>query len=153
MRSFIILTLLCTAIIGCKSKEKSTAKAEADKSETAVSVRPIITDSEAFISPKEIDYSVKRWEINGQTLTVEVQYGGGCRDHEWDMYFNGAVLKSLPPQAFLHLRHTVTDGPDPCRGMPTETLKFDLSSLKALASGEMVVKWGGDPQQSAIYRF
>jgi hypothetical protein len=155
MRSLLILTLFCTAMIGCKSKEKSTTNSHATASETdsKTPVRPVIIDPDVFIGQKEIDYSVKRWEIVGDKLTVDVQYGGGCRDHNWEMYFNGAILKSMPPQAILHLRHTVIDGPDPCRGMPMETLQFDLSSLKNVASGELVVKWGGDAQISAVYRY
>lgn len=153
MRSFILLILFCSTLLGCKSKEKSTVAVAADNTETVTTVRPIIVDQEAFIGPKEIDYSVKRWVIDGDRLTVDVQYGGGCRDHSWNMYFNGAILKSMPPQAILHLRHTVTDGPDPCRGMPMETLQFDLSSLKNVASGELVVNWGGDAQLSAVYRY
>jgi hypothetical protein len=153
MRTVLILTVICSMILGCKSKEKSAATAVAGTVEEKTSVRPIITDPEVHISTKEIDFTVTRWEISGHRLTVDVRYGGGCRDHGWDMFFSGGIMKSLPPQALLHLRHTVADGPDPCRGMPTETLEFDLSSLKGVASGELVVKWGGDPQRSAVYRF
>lgn len=114
-------------------------------------MRAIITAPEIRISEKDIDFRMQRWEVAGDTLIVQVSYGGGCREHEWNMYFNGAVLKSLPPQAILQLQHVVKDGPDPCRGMPSETLKFNLAALRPMANGKLVVKWAGDAERSATY--
>lgn len=144
----LILTIL---ICGCKNSGQQTATVEATAQTKTPSMRTIATDPEARTTKEGLDFTVMRWDISGDTLIVNVRYSGGCRDHGWDMYFNGAIMKSLPPQALLHLKHTVKDGPDPCRGMPTETLRFDLSTLKPVAMGKLVVKWAGDSERSAMY--
>lgn len=136
-------------LFGCKNSGQKTTTASSSPERLAM--RAIITDAEIDISKKDIDFRVLQWAVSGDTLIVEVSYGGGCREHEWNMYFNGAVLKSLPPQAVLQLQHVVKDGPDPCRGMPSETLKFNLATLRPMANGKLVVKWAGDAERSATY--
>jgi hypothetical protein len=147
----LILSLFL--LFGCKNNAPQTAKTEKEPSKSALAMRAIITDPEVRISEKDIDFTVTEWNISGDTLLVGVQYGGGCKEHDWKMYFNGAIMKSLPPQAVLQLQHLVKDGPDPCRSIVRETLKFNLTSLKSVANGKLVVKWSGDAERSAIYAF
>jgi len=147
----LILSLFL--LFGCKNNAPQTAKTEKEPSKSALAMRAIITDPEVRISEKDIDFTVTEWNISGDTLLVGVQYGGGCKEHDWKMYFNGAIMKSLPPQAVLQLQHLVKDGPDPCRSIVRETLKFNLTSLKSVANGKLVVKWSGDAERSAIYSF
>ncbi|MCF8257501.1 MAG: hypothetical protein K9J06_08115 [Flavobacteriales bacterium] len=149
----IPILLSIFVLFGCKNSGSQTATAEKEPAAKKPVMREIITDSSVRISEKDIDFTVTRWDVTGDTLTVGVQHGGGCREHDWQMYFNGAVLKSLPPQAVLQLQHKVKDGPDPCRSIVRETLKFNLSSLRPMTSGKLTVKWAGDAERSATYAF
>lgn len=145
------LFVLSIMLFGCKNNAPQVAKTEKEPSKPLSAMRAIITDPEVRIGEKDIDFTVTEWSVSGDTLIVGVQHGGGCREHDWKMYFNGAIMKSLPPQAVLQLQHLVKDGPDPCRSIIRETLKFNLTSLKSVANGKLVVKWSGDGERSAIY--
>jgi len=150
---FLPLFLCAFLMFGCKNNGPKTATAEKEPVKEKPAMREIITDQEVRISEKDIDFTVTEWSISGDTLIVGVQHGGGCREHDWKMYFNGAIMKSLPPQAVFQLQHLVKDGPDPCRSIVKETLKFNLTSLRSVANGKLVVKWSGDAERSAMYVF
>lgn len=60
-------------------------------------------------------------------LILEVGYGGGCKVHDFQLSWDGQVLKSLPPQIVLTLSHN-SNG-DTCKALINETLIFDLSSV------------------------
>lgn len=148
----IILPLLIVTV-GCRNSGESTAKAQKEHPKKVEAPRPIIKDPSVTISEKDVDFTVTDWAISGDTLLVGVQYGGGCREHDWRMFFNGAFLKSLPPQAILQLQHLVKDGPDPCRSVVRQSLRFDLTSIRAQTSGKLVVKWSGNAERSATYEY
>jgi hypothetical protein len=58
-------------------------------------------------------------------LVVDVEYGGGCFEHIFSLEWDGATLKSMPPQYRLNL---VDESPyDPCRAIIGRRLRFDIS--------------------------
>lgn len=67
-------------------------------------------------------------EIQGDTLSLEVRYGGGCREHRFALLIDPAFMESFPVQVAARLAHDA-DG-DPCRALLTRTLRFDLSPLR-----------------------
>ena len=66
--------------------------------------------------------------INGDVLSIFVNYGGGCKEHVFELYSDGTVAKSLPPIATLYLKH-INNG-DACRKLVMRELKFDISEIK-----------------------
>jgi hypothetical protein len=76
-------------------------------------------------------YEVDTVAIWGNILTVGVRYGGGCEDHEFDLYMSPAsFLESHPVQANLYLRHD--DRGDRCEAIVSENRKFNLNRLADL---------------------
>ncbi len=67
-------------------------------------------------------------EIQGDTLSLEVRYGGGCREHRFALLIDPAFMESFPVRVAARLAHDA-DG-DPCRALLTSTLRFDLSPLR-----------------------
>ncbi len=67
-------------------------------------------------------------ECIGDTLILEVQYGGGCETHDWKLSTNRLWLKTMPPKMNLHLEHDSHN--DMCRALITEKLYFNLAPLK-----------------------
>ncbi len=65
--------------------------------------------------------------VNGDTLFVDVEYSGGCADHEFTMCGSGWQT-SLPVQVDLGLDHNANG--DACRALILETLRFDLTGLR-----------------------
>ncbi len=65
--------------------------------------------------------------LKGDKLLVEVRYGGGCGQHSFQLDWDGAVIKTIPPQVVLKLTHNAHG--DPCKALRREWLQFDLSVI------------------------
>jgi hypothetical protein len=76
-------------------------------------------------------------EVEGDSLRVVVQYGGGCGDHQFSLVESGPAMKSLPPKQPIALVHETTG--DPCRALIEETRMLDLSSFRRSPHGTTVI--------------
>jgi hypothetical protein len=65
--------------------------------------------------------------LEGNILSVDVEYSGGCKDHSFDLIGSEAVMKSMPPKRSVKLMHNSND--DTCRELVSETIKFDIRAL------------------------
>ncbi len=79
--------------------------------------------------------------ITGDTLNVSFAYSGGCQEHEFSLYTNGAIAKSLPPQILLEIHHN--SNRDKCRNFVRTTKSFDISSLKEKGYDKFIVRIKG----------
>lgn len=61
------------------------------------------------------------WE---DVLTVDVTYSGGCKEHDFQLVWDGTVIKTLPPQIDLFIIHN--NNQDPCKAMVSNELQFTL---------------------------
>ena len=83
--------------------------------------------------------------VAGDTLSLDVQYSGGCTEHRFALLVDPAFMESHPVQLFARLAHDA-DG-DMCDGLLQRTLRFDLSRIReqysaAYGSGEGTVVIG-----------
>jgi len=67
-------------------------------------------------------------DVSGDTLIVEVQYSGGCVEHDFKLVCYGSWMESLPVQVGILLSHNAHD--DNCDAVITKTLRFDLTPLR-----------------------
>lgn len=96
--------------------------------------------------------------VEGDTLSVEVGYGGGCEEHLFSICWPDATfLESSPVQVNLEIWHG--GEADMCEAYLTDTLTFDLSPLKAAwkdaygdTPGTIVLNIAGAPE-SVEYTF
>lgn len=120
MRSTILAVLLLTAS-ACKL-----AGFEDDDDPPVVGGDIIVAD----IDPVDIRkdrFEILDGRVVGATLSLTVSYGGGCREHRFQLFTRGAIILSMPPGADVYLVH---DGNgDVCRALVQETLVFSLSPL------------------------
>jgi hypothetical protein len=65
--------------------------------------------------------------IEGDTLSVEVSYSGGCEQHYFRLCYESSFLESDPVQANIRLEHDNQN--DACEAYPTEIRQFDLRPL------------------------
>ena len=76
-------------------------------------------------------FAIENSEIVGglvnQWLELEVSYQGGCREHDFIAYWDGAMIKTRPPGAALTIWHNSNE--DPCRAIVSQTLLIDLKAL------------------------
>jgi hypothetical protein len=85
-------------------------------------------------------YDMKGIRVEGDSLVVEVGYGGGCRTHAFELMRKAPLVRSMPPKWPLDVVHRA-DG-DPCRAWIQERLAFDLVPFRASPHGVTVLLVG-----------
>ncbi|MGZ4061154.1 MAG: hypothetical protein ACXVPU_19135, partial [Bacteroidia bacterium] len=83
-------------------------------------------------------YNVDSLAVNGDILSIFVNYGGGCKEHTFELVSDGMYSKSLPPQISVCLKHT--NNSDNCRKLVMRELKFNISKLKYTGSKTVTIK-------------
>lgn len=78
------------------------------------------------------DYKVISQRIENDCLKIDVEYSGGCEDHEFVLYQIYSMSSTKDPVLFLS--HNANG--DACEAYLTETLSFDLSSLQETGKNE-----------------
>ncbi|HZI07864.1 MAG TPA: hypothetical protein VEZ71_27850 [Archangium sp.] len=149
MRKPVWSGLVLCALLGCAGPKSSTggeepqppppsaesptdAPAEAPPGEpqspaaTASTPKPLqVTASPA---PKD-DLILKSVELQGNTLVARVMHSGGCKQHTYELLWNGTFQKSAAgeAQAELVLAHDANG--DSCEALLNRTASFDLGPL------------------------
>jgi len=94
------------------------------------------------VSPSwDSPFSVQTALVDGDSLRVTVQYGGGFRDHAFRLVSGGAATKSLPRQQPITLEHQGNG--DPGRALITQDKAFDLRPFRDPSQGRIVLLLGG----------
>lgn len=65
--------------------------------------------------------------IAGEVLVVNLEYGGGCREHIFRAFWDGSFIKTNPPGIDVKLWHDAQG--DPCRAIKPKQLVIDLSQV------------------------
>ena len=89
-----------------------------------VIITPDATDPKWPTDPVTID-AVR---IEGDSLVLNVAFGGGCRPHTFFLLGDAVWMESYPVQTGLRLAHE--DNNDNCKALVSRVLRFDLSPLK-----------------------
>lgn len=119
MKILALLPML-TILFSCGIFKKNTTEEVADR----------IAPREATLVkeiPDSDPISISNVQVNGNTLQLNVSYSGGCEEHQFDLYGNFAVMKSMPPKRAIKLVHNANG--DNCRELIEKTLKFDISEF------------------------
>ena len=86
-------------------------------------------------------YELVSADIDADTLSVTVSYGGGCRTHTFTLVLANAFKLTDPVRLEANLAHNADS--DPCEAWLTEHIAFDLTPLKSLFQA-------GGPQNGTI---
>jgi hypothetical protein len=152
MKNSILILFVLTAFIGCKSKSASVEtknQTEVTTQEDSIILRSVtitqtvgglVKDSPP-IAPTKISkgdpYQIHTVEIKNNVLWIDVSYGGGCKDHEFQMFYAISNVDRTDnddlPYQILERRLTLTHNAnkDRCRSIVREKLRFDLSNVKS----------------------
>lgn len=74
------------------------------------------------------DAAIASAQVSGDELTLGIVYSGGCALHAFELCWNGVLTAGAPYTAALGLIDRSAEE-DPCRGMMSETLRFDIGPL------------------------
>ena len=75
---------------------------------------------------------------------------GGCEEHDFNAYFSGSWLKSMPPQAIIEFEH-LNPKNDACRSLVKDTFLFDMKPLRYTGSNDVIVRWTGGAKVQTKY--
>lgn len=76
-------------------------------------------------------YTINTVELNGDILTIDVKYGGGCKEHIFSLFGSPGFMKSKPVQTDIMLSHNANN--DICKVLiMSQKLSFDLTPLKEI---------------------
>jgi hypothetical protein len=150
-RHFIFLVVCIQLFSACHKKEvtKSAAATSEQKLENKnkpeetktnqPNIKDIIIDTKLDVSAMEKSVvNIESLSITGDTLSIFVKYGGGCKKHEFDLYSDKMYMKSLPSKLTLYLTHN--NNGDMCRKLIIRELKFNISAVKY--SNPLILKVG-----------
>jgi len=73
-------------------------------------------------------YDIENAELSGNQLHITIAYSGGCKEHEFNLYHNKMMSKSIPPILNIFLTHE--NNGDECEQYITKTIIFDVSTLE-----------------------
>ena len=122
----------------------------------------VVLDDVAPASLQLDSFTLREVRIEGRTLLVDVSHSGGCAEHGYQLYMSPASFdESAPVQASLWLQHE--DNDDPCDGIMSETLRFDLSPVLDLhrelygRDDEVILNvygfFEGEPGEKVVVRY
>ena len=78
--------------------------------------------------------------IMDSTLTLNVKYNGGCKDHTFELIGSKIIQKSMPAVRGIILVHNAYS--DDCREVIEQELKFNISDFK-YPNGDIYLKLNG----------
>ena len=88
----------------------------------------LISGLHTYFGKNDASYNISKANLNGDILSIIVEYSGGCKQHRWALIGSKSFMKSLPPKKGLFLEHNSQN--DVCRKLITDTLLFDASTAK-----------------------
>jgi len=129
-----IIAILLFSIIIFQACEKENV------SETSENIKLIVDAGqylaaykpESFGDPFEVDNVSKEDSI----LYIDIKYGGGCKEHSFEIIWGGDFIKTNPPTIKIILVHNANN--DLCEAYLSDKLKIDL---KELMGGEYTSLW------------
>ena len=90
--------------------------------------------------------------VSGNNMSIDVNYSGGCEEHNFQLIGSENIAKSLPPIRSVKLVHNANG--DACRKLEERTLVFDISDLTYKQEAGSVIYLTLDGWKDRIeYRF
>lgn len=128
----IPLTLLLT--LSCKNKQGATKTDTKSffNQDTTIASTGIRYDMRDAPSDK---VTIEKAIIREGILILSVQYGGGCKVHEFGINAQSAIMKSMPPKRGIQLTHKSNE--DFCKALVTKDLQFNVKELLPEGSDEI----------------
>ena len=78
--------------------------------------------------------------IAGDTLTIDVGFGGGCEAHQLQLCWDGLVAESYPMQTWVWVSHNANG--DSCEAALSETMTVDISTIGVTPTIVHLEGWG-----------
>tara|TARA_R110002050_G_scaffold220557_1_gene356397 strand:- start:5408 stop:5905 length:498 start_codon:yes stop_codon:yes gene_type:complete len=165
MKKIIFSFIVLFAVVSCKSKKTATiATTEPVEELELTETHPRDSSELLEINVSESNdmrnrgdsYNILAANIIKDELWIDVSYGGGCKEHQFDLMFNNAYIEKesktgeIFPRIQLTLKHHANG--DACRSIVREKIRFNLKGVQDKGLHEfqiLLVGW----EQILIYNY
>ena len=132
-----VLFVSAASLMQCKTKKQATVTPTPAKEQDKGNPALTLDINKGYAWPGSTDpFKVLSAEISDQdSLIVEVEYGGGCKEHQFKLITTGMLKKSMPPQCTVYLEHENNE--DMCRALIRQKCAFYIGNLAP--NGETIV--------------
>lgn len=138
MKKIIIVSSLLIIAIACGNSKNMSKK-------NNVIVQPVtLTNDFSSYARESSETQIINAVVLDSTLTLNVSYNGGCKDHNFQLLGSKMIQKSLPPIRNLMLIHNANN--DDCRELIERELKFNISDFKYPQGDIMLALQGYKPK-------
>lgn len=132
---FILLGQFC--FLSCKMKKHSDSKNNGDSIRHEVKEQypqATIGEFKSGNSP----YSIKSVALRNKILEIEVSYGGGCAEHQFELIAKKELSTTNPATREIQLFHAAND--DKCKKLIQEKQAFAISNLLVKGEEKVILK-------------
>ncbi len=121
----VLFILVAVIMASCANTKQ---KPEISESKATQKVEALTAKARIGEFAKESDpITIDNVTMNGNIMMIDVTYGGGCKDHTFEIIGSPAVAKSFPGQRGIQLVHNANN--DMCRALIRKTVAIDVSDL------------------------
>lgn len=135
---YLLVAMLALTMFACKQDQPHPEGCE-----------EALLNTNRYANDESDDFQFHRVELNGDCLEIEVSYGGGCGEVDFDLVFSRAVGFSLPPYTTARL---ILDDDDNCEALLRETFQFDLTPARELGADAIRINLQ-DWDEEVLYEF
>ena len=122
MKNLLIISSLSIVLLACGNINKSSKK-------NSTVIHPVLlTNDFSTLARESSETTILNALVSDSTLTLNISYNGGCKDHDFQLIGSNFIQKSLPPIRNIMLIHN-SNGDD-CRELIEQELKFNISEFK-----------------------
>ena len=149
LASVATLMLASAMLSSCKSRKTKTNVSDNNTAAELIQkleVKPILLDTTHY---GRDSFEANNVRVSGDTLFIDTEYSGGCKEHVFTARHHGNYMKSMPPQLNLFVDHQGNG--DSCRELVRRTIAFDLKSCRVGKSGTLLLLINADRSKKVAY--
>lgn len=125
-----IITILSAVLLLFSCASKKNAENESKKgnmAENGLDIIKVKATTGQFAKASDPITSIDTVFIEGNTMYIDLTYGGGCKDHEFQLIGSLAIAKSYPPIRGIQLVHKANE--DNCRALVRKRLEVNIEEI------------------------
>lgn len=128
MLAIVAVSVLAFACGAKKNADESKIQSAADeKIPKTMDIVKVTARTGEFVKNSDPVISIDTVEVRGNIMYIDVTYGGGCEQHEFDVIGSLAIAKSYPPIRSIQLVHYANG--DKCRALQQVKLEVYLDEI------------------------
>jgi hypothetical protein len=121
MRTFLFYLVLLVSV-SCRSHNKDNVTSRLTLTRSSTEYARALhngTNGDPFV--------LKDFSVKNDSAYLTVSYGGGCREHQFDVIWSEKFYKTNPPETGMIITHNANG--DNCKSLITETFAFNIAEL------------------------